>query len=71
MIVIDLYPIAIRVGEIDLFDAIDPEGWLIGFTLPALEGDVVLTQAGHKFVDRGNAEAEVGVLIVGDDFLCS
>lgn len=50
MIIIDLYPITIRVGEIDLFDTIDPFGWLIRFSGPAEEGYMVLAQSGHEFI---------------------
>ena len=50
MIVVDLHPISVRIGEIDLFHTIHTEGGFVSFTLPAEEWDVVLPQPGHKLI---------------------
>ena len=63
-VIIDFYPISIRVLEIDLPDTVHAEGHRIFFAGPVFEGHMALVQHFDEFGNRRHTEAEVGILIV-------
>jgi hypothetical protein len=64
-IVVDLYPVAVGVFEIDLFHPVYPVGDRVFFTGPVFVFNAVLFKVSGEAVHVGHAEAQVGVFVVG------
>ena len=65
--VVDLYPVAIGVLEINLFYIVNPDSNAVGFSRPVFIWDFFFFQNIYKIVDRCSSKTEMGVFRRSED----
>src|SRR5688500_14307371 len=68
-VIVDLYPVAVRILEIDLFDTVYPYRWFLRSAGPVFVWYAVLIEIINKIIDRFHTEAQMIVFITLDVFL--
>jgi hypothetical protein len=65
-VVVDLDPVAVRILQVDLLNAVGPHLWAFGGACPVAVFDMGLVEVFAEGFDVGNAEGEVDIDVVGD-----